>query len=321
MLKVENIKKICHLGTGTIGPAITLTFAIAGYQVHMFGRSDASVKRGFQRIETILGSLCENAIIQKNGVSEIMGRIKGVTTLEEAAEEADFVIEAIVENLTAKQEVFRKIEQLCSTNTVFASSTSGLSPTLIAEKLEHKERFVVAHFWNPPHLIPLVEVVPGQHTSQEVVDFTSQLMEKVGKKPVVLNKEIMGFIGNRIQFAMLREALYLLESGIATKEAVDTTIKYTLGRRLATTGPFESADLSGLDIINNIASYLFEDLCNHSTVSPILREIVDQGKLGAKNGSGFYEWTTDVLTKVNMIREKDLIEWLNKDKINDRKLE
>ncbi|EHQ90360.1 3-hydroxyacyl-CoA dehydrogenase family protein [Desulfosporosinus youngiae] len=314
MLRVETIKRICNLGTGTIGPSITLTFAMAGYQVFMFGRSDASVKRGFQRIETILGSFCENNIIQKNQVPEIMGRIKGVTTLEEAAEGADFVIEGIVENLIAKQEVFGKMEELCPANTVFASSTSGLSPTLIAEKLDHKDRFVAAHFWNPPHLIPLVEVVPGKHTSQKTVDFTAQLMEKVGKKPVVLNREALGFIGNRLQFAMLREALYLIESGIATKEAVDTTIKYTLGRRLAATGPFESADLSGLDIINNIASYLFEDLCNHSHVSPILRELVDQGNLGAKNGSGFYEWTIDELTKINKIRENDLIQWLNKDK-------
>ena len=314
MLRVETIKRICNLGTGTIGPSITLTFAMAGYQVYMFGRSDASVKRGFQRIETILGSFCENNIIQKNQVPEIMGRIKGVTTLEEAAEGADFVIEGIVENLIAKQEVFGKMEELCPANTVFASSTSGLSPTLIAEKLDHKDRFVAAHFWNPPHLIPLVEVVPGKHTSQKTVDFTAQLMEKVGKKPVVLNREALGFIGNRLQFAMLREALYLIESGIATKEAVDTTIKYTLGRRLAATGPFESADLSGLDIINNIASYLFEDLCNHSHVSPILSELVDQGNLGAKNGSGFYEWTIDELTKINKIRENDLIQWLNKDK-------
>ena len=312
-MKVKDIKRICNLGTGTIGPGITLTFAMAGYQVDMYGRSDTSIKRGFQRIETILGSFCENNLVEATEVPVIMGRIKGVTTLEAAAEEADFVIESIVENLAAKQEVFMKMEGLCSADTVFASSTSGLLPTLIAENLENKDRFVVAHFWNPPHLIPLVEVVPGKYTSQNTIDVTSKLLEKVGKKPVVLNREALGFIGNRIQFAMLREALDLVESGVATKEAVDTTIKYALGRRLATTGPFESADLSGLDIINNISSYLLEDLCNSSDVSPILREKVEKGKLGAKTGSGFYEWTADDLTRINEIRERDLIKWLDKD--------
>lgn len=313
-MKVENVKRICNLGTGTIGPGITLTFAMAGYHVRMFGRSDASIERGFHRIDAILESLCKTNFVQEAQVSEIIGRIKGVTTLEEATKEADFVIESIVENLSAKQEIFGKIEGMCSTKTVFASSTSGLSPTLIAEKLKHKNRFVVAHFWNPPHLIPLVEVVPGKHTSQDAIDVTSKLMEKVGKKPVVLNKEALGFIGNRLQFAMLREALCLIESGIASKEAVDTTIKYALGRRLSITGPFESADLGGLDIINNIATYLFEDLCNTSDVSPILSELIERGNLGAKSGFGFYKWTEEELNRITEIRENDLIKWLEKDK-------
>jgi len=243
-----------------------------------------------------------------------MGRIRGVTTLEEAAEGADFVIESIVEDLTIKQEIFGKMERLCSNNTIFASSTSGLTPTAIAQNLKHKDRFIVAHFWNPSHLIPLVEVVPGKHTTQNTTYITSKILDLIGKKPVVLEQEALGFIGNRLQFAMLREALYLIESGIATKEAIDTTIKYALGRRLSTTGPFESADLSGLDVIYNISSYLFQDLCNSTEVAPILRESIDEGKLGAKTGSGFYDWTQNSLFKINKLREEDLFEWLNKDK-------
>lgn len=311
---LEEVKRICNLGTGTVGPGITLTFALAGYQVHMYGRSDDSIKRGFEAIKDILKKFEEHAIVQKADTRKILGRIKGVTTLEEAAEGADFVIESIVENLSTKQEVFAEMEKFCSKKTVFASSTSGLIPSAIAENLEHKDRFIVAHFWNPPHLIPLVEVVPGIHTSQKTTAITSELLEKIGKKPVVLKREALGFIGNRLQFAMIREALSLIDSGIATKEAIDATIKYALGRRLSTTGPFESADLSGLDIIYNISSYLFEDLCNSTEVSPVLRETIDAGKLGAKTCSGFYEWTPDSLSKIKKVREENLIEWLDKDK-------
>lgn len=180
--------------------------------------------------------------------------------------------------------------------------------------MKHKDRFIVAHFWNPPHLIPLVEVVPGEHTSRNSIVLTTELLKKIGKKPVALQREALGFIGNRLQFAMLREALSIIDSGIATKEAVDTTIKYALGRRLSITGPFESADLGGLDIIGKISTYLLEDLCNSNEVAPILQKTIAAGKLGAKTGSGFYEWSEESLSKINKMREDNLIEWLNKDK-------
>lgn len=313
-MNIGRVKRICCLGTGTIGPGIILSFALAGYQVRMFGRSEESIKRGFERIRDILLRFSEKGLVQSAGIPEIMSRIKGVTTFEEAADGADFVIEAISEDIFSKQEVFERMENLCSPDTIFASSTSGLSPTEIADNLDYKDRFVVAHFWNPPHLIPLVEVVPGKHTSQNSIELTVKLLERIGKKPVVLKREALGFIGNRLQFAMLREALHLIESGIATKEAVDTTIKYALGRRLSITGPFESADLGGLDIFYNISSYLFEDLCNDTDVSQILSEPVEQGKLGIKTGSGFYEWTPDNSMRIKKIREENLMEWLIKDK-------
>ncbi|MBC2724706.1 3-hydroxyacyl-CoA dehydrogenase family protein [Desulfosporosinus sp.] len=311
---LEGIKRICNLGTGTIGPGIALTFALAGYHVNMYGRSNASIKRGFKRIDEILQRFNDHGLVETTEIPVIMARISGVMTLEEAMAGANFVIESITEDLSSKQEIFAKIEKFCSPETVFASSTSGLSPTAIAAKLEHKNRFVVAHFWNPPHLIPLVEVVPGEHTSRSSIVLTIELLKKIGKKPVVLNREALGFIGNRLQFAMLREALSIIDSGIASKEAVDATMKYALGRRLSTTGPFESADLSGLDIIGDISSYLLEDLCTSHEVSPVLRKAIAEGKLGAKTDSGFYQWSRDSVLKITRIREDNLIEWLSKDK-------
>jgi 3-hydroxybutyryl-CoA dehydrogenase len=313
MKEVEEIKTISNLGTGTMGFGTALIFAIAGFQVRMFGRSDDSINRGFDSIQAALKTYRENDLIKHTDIPEILGRITGVTTLEEAAENADFVIESITESLPAKQEIFAKIEKFCSPDTIFATNTSGLSPTAISEALEYKDRFIVTHFWNPPYLLSLVEIVPGMFTAPQVVDVTRRLMEKMGKKPVLLKREAPGFIGNRLQLALFREALYIVESGIATKEAVDTTVKYSLGRRLATTGPLESADLGGLDIFYNISNYLLENLSNSVEVSPILKEAMEHKNLGSKTGKGLYEWNPEKLANVKKAREKSLIEWLRKD--------
>jgi len=312
-MKLNEIKNICNLGTGTMGFGTALLFAMKGYNVRMYGRSEASVERGFSSIKSALKTYVENELVKESDIPQILGRIKGVTTLEEAAQDADFVIESIAENIEIKREVWAKIEKLTGPKTIFATNTSGLSPTAIQEALVRKENFVVAHFWNPPHLVPLVEVVPGKYTSQNTVDVTWQLIEKIGKKPVALKKEALGFIGNRLQLALLREALYIVEEGIATQEAVDTAVKYSLGRRLSTTGPIETADLGGLDIFYNIASYLNEDLCDSKQPSILLQQAIDKGTLGAKTGSGLYDWTPESLAKIKKTRENILLEWLQKD--------
>ena len=313
-MKTEDIKNICNLGTGTMGFGTALLFAKKGYNVRMFGRSDASIERGFQSIKATLETYKENQLVTEEEIPEILGRIKGCTTIEEAVQNADFVIESIAEDLAIKREVWKKIESLSGPDTIFATNTSGLSPTEIAESLTRKDKFVVAHFWNPPHLVPLVEIVPGKYTSQETVDVTWKLIEKIGKKPVALKREALGFIGNRLQLALLREALYIVESGIATQEAVDTAVKYSIGRRLSTTGPLETADLGGLDIFHNIAAYLYADLCDSKEPSELLKKAMKEGNLGAKTGTGLYDWTPDGLQKIKKTRENILIEWLQKDK-------
>ena len=162
--------------------------------------------------------------------------------------------------------------------------------------------------------MPLVEVVPGEKTAPWVVEATAALMEAIGKKPVVLQREAPGFIGNRLQFALLREAFYLVEQGIATPEAVDAAVKYSLGRRLGTTGPLESADFGGLDTFLNISAYLTAELSRATEPSPLLRQAVEQGRLGVKTGKGLYDWTPEELARVKNNRESNLIEWLQKDK-------
>lgn len=313
-MEMKDIRNICNLGTGTMGHGTAVMFARAGYNVRMYGRSQDSIDKGFKGIRGALQTYREHQLVTEAEIPEILGRIKGVTTLEEAAQDADFVIESVAEELSVKHAVFAQLDKLCPERTIFATNTSGLSPTAVAEAVGRKDKFVVAHFWNPPHLVPLVEVVPGKHTAQSTVDVTWALMEKIGKKPVALKREALGFIGNRLQLAMLREAMYIVEQGIATPEAVDATVRYSLGRRYGVTGPLESADLGGLDIFHNIANYLFRDLCDADRSPALLAEPVSRGDLGSKTGKGFYDWTApDVLAKLKKQREAVLIEWLQKD--------
>ncbi|MFL0194985.1 3-hydroxyacyl-CoA dehydrogenase family protein [Clostridium sp. WILCCON 0269] len=311
-----DIKNIAVLGTGTMGNGIAYLCAESGLNVNMFGRSDASLERGFKGIKANLQRVEESGKIDEHASQKILSRIKAVKTIEEAAKGADFVIECIAEDLEIKQKVFSKLDKICSPEVILASNTSGLSPTDIAANTKHPERVVIAHFWNPPQFIPLVEVVPGKHTSSETADVTMEWVQVIGKTGVRMEKECLGFIGNRLQLALLREALYIVEQGFATAEEVDKAIEYGHGRRLPITGPLCSADLGGLDIFNNISSYLFKDLCNYTESSKLLKSKVDSGNLGSKTGKGFYNWTPEFLEKKQNERVQLLMKFLEKDEKN-----
>lgn len=298
-----NIKNIAVLGTGTMGHGIALLAAKAGLNVVMYGRSDASLERGFNSIKSSL----ERLKVEDSRCEEILSKIRGVKTIEEAAKGADFIIESLAENLELKQAIFKQLDEICQKDIILASNTSGLSPTAIAKNTRYPERVVIAHFWNPPQLIPLVEVVPGEKTSQNTMEITMQWIESIGKKTVKMEKECLGFIGNRLQYALLREALYIVEKGWAKPEEVDKAIEYGHGRRLPVTGPICSADLGGLDIFHSISSYLFKDLCNYSEPFKSMQDKVEAGNLGSKSGQGFYNWSPEELE----IKQKERAEVLS----------
>lgn len=308
-----NIKNIAVLGTGTMGHGIALLSARAGLNVAMYGRSDESLNRGFTSIKASLNRLKNEGKITEEDTIQILNRIKGIKTLEEAAKDAEFIIESLAENLELKQQIFGKLDKLCSKEVILATNTSGLSPSAIAKNLKYPERLVVAHFWNPPQLIPLVEVVPGENTSEKTMTETMEWVEFIGKKAVRMEKECLGFIGNRLQLALLREALYIVEQGWAKPEEVDKAIEYGHGRRLPVTGPLCSADLGGLDIFHDISTYLFEDLCNYIKPSKLMQDKVEAGKLGSKSGEGFYNWAPDALEKKQRERTEVLLYFLQRD--------
>lgn len=311
------IKNITVLGAGTMGHGIAQLCAEAGLHVNIYDISSDNLNKGRENIKRNLLLLVDSDKITKEKMNEVLSNITLVDCLKEAVTNVQLVIECIAENLQIKRNLYKELDSLCEPSVILASNTSGLSPTEISKYLEHPERMVVAHFWCPPELIPLVEVVPGEKTSNEVVEKTVEWAKLIGKQPVKMKKECLGFIGNRMQYALLREAMYIVEQGWADIEEVDKAVEYGFGRRLPVTGPIKSADLGGLDVFYDICLYLFKDLCKSDTPSYIMEEIINYGGYGSKNGQGFYKWNSEVLEKVEEERRSLLFYLLNKD--NDTK--
>ncbi|WP_052947861.1 3-hydroxyacyl-CoA dehydrogenase family protein [Aneurinibacillus tyrosinisolvens] len=309
-----NQEKLSILGAGTMGHSIALTAAWSKFEVNVWGNDEADIERGRKGVRDKLGVLHQyGAIESEQECREIESRIHFIPNMEECIADATFIIEAVPENLALKQDLFRKLDALCPEGVILASNTSGLSPTEIALHTSQPLRTVVTHFWNPGHLIPLVEVVRGEHTSNETVQRSLDLLHAMNKKPIVVKKDVLGSIGNRLQYALFREAQYLLESDVASMEDIDAAVRYSIGRRLPVTGPFMSADMGGLDVFDSISSYLFPDLSTAQASMETMRGLVDEGKYGQKNGAGFYEWPPEFSEKMNRERERELIEWVKKD--------
>ena len=311
---MRTIHTIGNLGTGTMGCGTALQFAMAGYDVHLIGRSQDSLDVAMARIHDDAEELFANGLMRDGDtVDTVVERITAYGDTAAGVADVAFIIESIVEDLEVKREVWHDVEQHAPNDTIFATNTSGLSPSAIQSALERPERFVVAHFWNPVHLMPLVEVVPGESTAPEVVETTYELMQAIGKKAVKLNRESLGFVGNRMQLALLREALAIIREGIADADAVDTVVKYSLGRRWNVLGPIASIDLGGLDTFRNVSEYLYADLDAGQGPDPLLAEKVAAGNLGAKTGQGFYPWSGEKGRQTIAYRDQALMQALKAD--------
>ncbi|MEA3110438.1 MAG: 3-hydroxybutyryl-CoA dehydrogenase [Caballeronia sp.] len=272
-----------------MGVGIATQAALHGYPTIVHDIDAARLASVHGKAEAILDELIDAGVFTADHKPDILARIETTGQLERVAT-AGFVVEAIPEVLELKNRTYRALEPLLRDDAIFASNTSGFPPDLLAQVLQNKARFVIAHFWNPPHTIPLVEVVPGTETDPDVTRRTADLMTAIGMEPVVLTKAIPGFVGNRLQFAVLREALAIVRSGAATAEVVDTVMKASLGRRYGMVGPLESADLGGLDTLLDIGTHLMPELAKDEDVLQLMREHVQKGRTGARSGQGFYEW-------------------------------
>ncbi len=278
-------KRIAVIGGGLMGHGIAQVFACAGHDVQITDPFAEARGKILERIAANLDSLD----LDRTALS----RVTVCDSLEETVTDADWVIEAAPEDLPLKQQIFEQIERAAPPNAVLASNTSVIPITQIMAKIARKARALGTHWWNPPYLVPLVEVVRTMETSDDAVAQTLELLASVGKTPVEVKKDVAGFVGNRLQHALWREAIALVAEGICDAETVDTVVKASFGRRLAVLGPLENADLVGTELTQSIHRYVLPHLDRSTTSSSYLDELVSTGKLGFKSGSGFRTWTSE----------------------------
>ena len=277
--------RIAVIGAGLMGHGIAQVFALAGHEVSIYDPVMAALDSVRARILTNLKDLGDDP--------SAVERVTPCHALADAVRDADYVVEAVLEDLALKQKLFVEIEPKVRPDTILASNTSVIPITKIMEGLKDRSRALGTHWWNPPFLVPLVEVIGTQWTSQHAIDWTMALHQAAGKMPVHVKKDVPGFVGNRLQHALWREAIALVEHGICDAETVDTVIKSSFGRRLAVLGPLENADLVGTDLTLAIHQTVLPAIEARPGPSPYLEKLVADGKLGFKSGEGFRKWTPE----------------------------
>jgi len=275
--------RISVVGAGLMGHGIAQVFALAGHDVTITDAVAASLNTAKSRIAANLRDLGED--------ESAVARVRPCADLAEAVGKADFVVEAVSEDLLLKQKLFGEIEGHVRADTILASNTSVIPITSIMQGLAKRERVLGTHWWNPPFLVPLVEVIETQWTAPQTIAWTMALHEAAGKKPAHVKKDVPGFIGNRLQHALWREAISLVEHGICDAETVDAVIKTSFGRRLPVLGPLENADLVGTDLTLAIHNIVLPAIDSRPGPSPYLQKLVTEGKLGFKSGEGFRKWS------------------------------
>ena len=281
-MNVNDIKCITVVGAGTMGHSIAQVYAQSGIEVDLVDLKQDVLERASSLIILNLNTLAEFGRVSRELISSILDKISYSTDLESAANKADLVVEAVHERPETKKTIFSQLEKFCSEDTIFASNTSGLDIFRIA-KIKNPERLIIHHWFAPPHIIPLVEIVQGRKTSTEVIEISMKLMEKLGKKPILIKKFVRSFIVNKIQNAMGGAMYELLTRGITTPEEIDIAIKSSLGIRLPIVGVAQSQDFTGLDLVLDVQKSLGIDI-------PIVQQKVENGHLGVKSSKGFYEY-------------------------------
>jgi 3-hydroxybutyryl-CoA dehydrogenase len=270
------------VGAGVMGHSIAQVFAQAHIDVNLVDLDEGKLTHAMTLIQANLDQFADYGRVPVKEIPEILGRIRPSTDLAAAAKDAGFCVEAVSEVPEVKQRVFSQLDELCPPNTVLASNTSTLNIFQIA-RIKRPERLIVAHWFAPPHVIPLVERAPGPNTKPEVVIFTAALMQRLGKKPLVLKQYVPALLVNRIQNAIARAVWEMLEKGWATPEQIDLAVKTSLGIRLPIVGVVQSLDFTGLDLAADIMRV-------YGTVSPVVAEKIEQGHLGAKTSKGMYDY-------------------------------
>lgn len=312
MATPDRLDTVAVIGNGIIGHGIAQIFALAGKRVVMIGRNPASLEAARAKIRASLDQLIGHGLTDAATAEAALARIATATDLKQAAG-AQLVLEAVTEDIPLKHRIFAELDAICPSPTVLASS-SGQPASALVERVKQRGRVVAAHFWYPPQLVPLVEVCAGPETDADVVPWVVAALKAAGKEPVVIDKEVPGFIGNRLQFALLREAWALWASGAASAEAIDAVVRNSFGRRLAVTGPIESADVGGLDTMVAFAKFLDPVIDTGAAPPPALDRLVADGHRGLPSGRGVYDWSQRDGGALLKARMDELARWLKADR-------
>ena len=290
------------LGAGLMGIGIACHFARHGHRVRLYDTDPTRLAEVPAVAAAILHELQESGQFDAAHQQAVLARLTGTTSLSDLAE-STLLIEAIPERLPLKHALYAQLETLIADDAIIASNTSGLPPDSLAAGMIHPQRLLIANFWHPPHFIPLVEVVPGSATRPDLPALVSDFFATAALEAVVLQRAAPGFVGNRLQFALLREALHIVHSGIASPEVVDRVMRAFLGRRYAMVGPLEAADMTGLATVQDICQHLLPELAGGAQMMELVAEKVARGETGARSGQGFYRWDNARMARIQSRRE------------------
>ena len=306
---MRNFNKIAVIGAGTMGHGIAQVFASFGYNTVVLARKEKSLKKAEEMVKANINVMLSNDFIT-NEQAENTVKFLSYSTDYSTLRDADLVIEAVPEDKKAKADCFKTIEANCSDTAIIASTTSAMNVFNVA-KLKHPERLVISHFNNPPHIVPLVELVAGPKTTADIMADMKELLTGIGKQVAVLNKYVPGFIVNRLTAALLRECSYLVDKGICTEEDVDTAFKANQGLKASFEGPLELLDYIGWDVANNVGRLLYPFLCARITPSPMAKRMVKAGRLGVKSGRGIKDYEGKTREELQAVRNEKVIKILN----------
>lgn len=308
-MKEYDISKVAVVGTGVMGSGIAQVFAQQGFSVIVNDLNEDILQKAKKRIENNLYLFHQEGVLSKGDLKGALQNLTFSSQLDEISG-VDIVVEAIPEQIKLKQALFQKLDKMFSSEVILATNTSGISISSIASVIKRPDRVVGMHWWNPPYIIPVVEIIKGGKTKEEIVEAVRELVVRLKKKPVLVKKDIPGFLGNRMQYALMREAVHLLEEKVASAEDIDTMVKAGFGFKFPVIGPLETIDMAGMDIFYNVSQYLYKELDSSKQPQKLVEEKVRQKKLGMKTEEGFYDYKKIDSNKLNQERVKKYISLL-----------
>lgn len=297
------IKKIVVAGAGTMGASMAQIFARYGYEVTLYNHRQKTLDKATGKISDNVKTLVETKALTDAEAESLRAALSYTVDLN-CFQDCDLVVENLTEVLAVKEAFYTQISELVRPDTIVATNTSGLSINKLGASVKDPSRFLGMHWFNPPHLVPLIEIIKGDTTTDEAAQTIYDLSLSVGKKPVIVQKDVPGFAGNRLQFAVLREALDMVEKGIISPEGIDDVMKYGLGFRYACLGPLEVADFGGLDTFYHISEYLMKDLCDSKEPPALLKEHFENQEFGVKNEKGFYDYSDGKAAEATQKRDE-----------------